>query len=104
MQTIVAAAIVGLLVTFQPIRAADADDIATIVKDFDAFSRAQDPVRAAQRGDKAAARIWPDNAPPALAARKAAYLDFQRRLQAVPAGGPAGDDELNRALLVDRVD
>ena len=107
MHPILFALIAGLLVTFQPVHAATpatgADGIAAIVSDFDAFSRAQDPVRAAQRGDKAAARIWPDNSPSAVAARKTAYVDFQRRLQALPAAGLAGDDELNRELLVDRV-
>ena len=95
--------IAGLLVTFQPSHAASADSIATIVKDFDAFNRAQDPLRAAQRGDQQAARIWPDNSPRAVAARKAANQDFLRRLQSLPAAGLAGEDELNRELLIDRV-
>jgi len=107
MHRILSVFIVGLLVTFQPAQAATlatgADSIAAIVTDFDAFNRAQDPIRAAQRGDKAATRIWPDNSPAAIAARKTAYLDFQRRLQALPAAGLAADDELNRELLLDRV-
>ncbi len=97
MHRILLATIAGLLVTFQPAHAASlatgADSITAIVEDFDAFNRAQDPIRAAQRGDKEAARIWPDNSPPAVAARKAAYLDFQRRLQVLPAAGLADDDE-----------
>jgi uncharacterized protein (DUF885 family) len=107
MHRILLATIAGLLVTFQPALAASlatgADSITAIVTDFDAFNRAQDPIRAAQRGDKAAARIWPDNSPPAIATRKTAYLDFQRRLQALPEAGLAADDELNRELLLDRV-
>ena len=107
MHQILFAFIVGLLVTFQPAQAATlatgADSIAAIVRDFDAFNRAQDPVRAAQRGDPQAARIWPDNSPPALVARKTAYQAFQRRLQSLPAKGLAGEDEVNRQLLLDRV-
>ncbi|MGB7904607.1 MAG: hypothetical protein WCF43_07940 [Steroidobacteraceae bacterium] len=85
MHKILFALIAGSLVTIQPIHAASpatgADSIGAIVKDFDAFNRAQDPIRAAQRGDKEAARVWPDNSPRAMTARKAAYQDFQRRLQ-----------------------
>ncbi len=107
MHRILFALMAGLFVTFQfahaSIPAAGADGIAAIVKDFDAFNRAQDPIRAAQRGDKEAARIWPDNSPPAIAARKAAYQAFQRRLQSLPATDLAGEDDLNRQLLLDRV-
>jgi uncharacterized protein (DUF885 family) len=107
MHKILFATIAGLLVTFQPVHAANpatgADSIAAIVEDFDAFNRVQDPIRAAQRGDKKAARIWPDNSRQAIAARKATYQVFQQRLQSLPATGLVGDDELNRALLVDRV-
>jgi uncharacterized protein (DUF885 family) len=104
MHRILFLAFLGLLMTFQPAAAARADDMATLVRDFDAFSRAQDPVRAAQRGDVAAARRWPDNSPQAVAARKAALLEFQQRLQAIPAAGLVADDALNRDLLIDRVD
>jgi hypothetical protein len=101
------ATIAGCLVTFQPVHAVSpatgTDGIAAIVKDFDAFSRAQDPIRAAQRGDQQAARLWPDNSPLAVTARKAAYQAFQQRLQSLPGTGLAGDDELSRQVLVDRV-
>jgi uncharacterized protein (DUF885 family) len=107
MHKILFATIAGLPVTFQPAHAASlatgADTIVAIVKDFDAFNRAQDPIRAAQRGDKGAARIWPDNSPRATAARKAAYQAFQQPLQSLPATDLAGEDEINRQLLVDRV-
>jgi uncharacterized protein (DUF885 family) len=107
MHPILSVLIAGFLVTIQPSHAASlasgTDSIAAIVKDFDAFSRAQDPVRAAQRGDPQAARIWPDNSPQAVAARKAANQEFQRRLLALPAAGLAGEDQLNHELLSDRV-
>jgi uncharacterized protein (DUF885 family) len=107
MRRIPLALIAAVLVIFQPVHAADpatgADSIAAIVEDFDAFNRAQDPLRAAQRGDKQAARIWPDHSPQAIAARRATYQAFQQRLQSLTATGLVGEDELNRALLVDRV-
>src|SRR4051794_27259969 len=96
--------IVGVLLMSSVVTQAapPADSIAAVVKDFDAFARAQDPVRAADRGDAEAARRWPDDSPEAVAARKLALLDFQRRLQAVPAQGLADEDALNRALLITR--
>ncbi|MGB7738503.1 MAG: DUF885 domain-containing protein, partial [Steroidobacteraceae bacterium] len=103
MHKILFAFIAGCLVTFQPSLAGSADSIAAIVRDFDAFNRAQDPIRAAQRGDKEAARVWPDNSPQAVAARKAESQAFQHRLQSLSATSLAGEDELNRELLVDRV-
>ncbi|MGI9245195.1 MAG: DUF885 domain-containing protein [Steroidobacteraceae bacterium] len=86
-----------------PAATAAVDDVAAIVRDFDAYTRAQDPIRAAQRGDLEAARRWPDNSPEAVTARKAALLGFQRRLQALPPKHIAGEDALNRDLLLDRV-
>jgi uncharacterized protein (DUF885 family) len=80
-----------------------ADDIASIVRDFDAYGRTQDPIRAAQRGDLAAARRWPDDTPQAVVERRTALLGFQQRLQAIAPRGLAPDDALNRELLVDRV-
>jgi uncharacterized protein (DUF885 family) len=79
------------------------DDVAAIVRDYDAFSREQDPVRAAQRGDLDAARRWPDNSPAAVAARRESLLAFQRRLQAIPAQGLEAEAALDRELLLDRV-
>jgi len=107
MHKILLAVIAGLLVMLQPVQAASlasgADSIGAIVTDFDAFSRAQDPIRAAQRGDQEAARVWPDSSPQAVAARKAAYETFQRRLQSLPTTDLTDADELNRDLLIDRV-
>jgi uncharacterized protein (DUF885 family) len=95
--------VVGVtMVALGPVATARADDVPSIVRDYDAFARAQDPVRAAQRGDREAARRWPDNSPAAVAARRDALLGFQRRLQAVPGAGLADEDALNRGLLLDR--
>ena len=103
MQRLLPILILGTFVTLHPARAVGADDIKTIVTDFDAYSRAQDPVRAAQRGDAAAARIWPDNSLAAVAARKASLQQFDQRLRAVPAAGLTDEDALNRELLLGRV-
>ena len=40
------------MVAMGPVATARADDVPSIVRDYDAFARAQDPVRAAQRGDR----------------------------------------------------
>lgn len=95
--------ILGIFVTAPTTRANAGDDIKSIVADYDAYSRAQDPVRAAQRGDAAAARIWPDNSPAAVAARRQALQQFERRLQALPQSGLGEEDALNRDLLLNRV-
>jgi uncharacterized protein (DUF885 family) len=104
MQRLLSILILGTLVTFQPSPASGADDIRTIIRDYDAFSRAQDPVRAAQRGDAGSARIWPDNSVAAVAAREASFREFQRRLRAVPESGLGDEDALNRQLLLGRVE
>jgi len=82
---------------------AGADGISAIVRDYDAYARIQDPVRAGQRGDRAALRRWPDDSPAAVADRKAQLLRFRERLAALPANLP-DEGALNRDLLVDRVD
>ena len=86
-----------------PVLAA-ADDLASIVRDFDAHMRILDPVRAGQRGDRDALRRWPDNSPAAVAERKQRLLGFRDRLAAIGAAALSGTDALNHALLTDRVD
>lgn len=78
------------------------DDIDAIVRDYDAFNRVQDPLRAAERGDAQAARRWPDNSPAMVTARGKALGELDRRLRALPATLP-GDGSLNRELLLDRL-
>jgi uncharacterized protein (DUF885 family) len=82
---------------------AAADDIAAIVRDYDAYARVQDPVRAAQRGDAAAMRRWPDNSPAAIADRKQALAAFRERLSTLDGSALTGEDALNYRLLQDRV-
>jgi uncharacterized protein (DUF885 family) len=103
MQRLFLLLILGSFVTLHPTRTLGADDIKIIVADYDAFARALDPVRAAQRGDAAAARIWPDNSPAAVATRRMALQQFEQRLQALPKTGLSVEDALNRDLLLGRV-
>ncbi len=104
MPRILVALLAAAILTFLPVTPARADDVAAIVRDFDAYSRAQDPVRAAQRGDAGAARRWPDNSPGAVAARKSSLQEFRRRLLATPVAGLGDEDALNRELLLGRVE
>lgn len=86
-----------------PLTAAVADEVAAIVRDFDAFAREQDPVRAAQRGDREAMRRWPDNSAAAVAARGESLERFAARLAGVDATRLPAEDALNRELLAERV-
>ncbi len=85
----------------QPVVPAEA--LHQILKDYDAYWSANDPIGAGQRGDLAAAARWPDDSPRAEAARHAADLAFQARLTAIPAAALTGEDALNRELLEDRL-
>jgi len=91
------------MLAMMPVTATLADDVATIVRDFDAFAHDQYPVRAAQRGDPEAMRRWPDDSPKAVVARRESLERFRARLAAVDVAGLSGEDALNRELLVERV-
>lgn len=93
----------GLILSVATAAAVPADSIGQVVRDFDAYTLANDPVRAAERGDMEAARRWPDDSPQAVAARKAALLAFRARLEAIPATGLGDEDALDRELLLRRV-
>jgi len=95
--------IVSTVLTVAPPGTGAADDMAALVRDYDAFARQQDPVRAAQRGDTAAMRRWPDNSPAAVTARRESLERFRARLAALDGAALAGEDALNRELLSDRV-
>ena len=84
--------------------AAPADQLHAILKDYDAFYARNDPIGAGQRGDLAAAAVWPDDSPRAEAERLAQNRRFRQRLDAAPATGLAGEDALNRELLARQLD
>jgi uncharacterized protein (DUF885 family) len=81
-----------------------ADDMAAVVKDYDAFARQLDPIRAGERGDLEARRRWPDDSPAAVAERNAKLQQFRRRLAGMAGAKLDAEDTLNRDLLSDRVD
>lgn len=103
MQRLLYISIVGLTLSVAATGPAMAESIARVVQDFDAYTSANDPIRAAEHGDAEAARRWPDNSPQAVAGRKAALLAFRTRLERIPASGLTDEDSLNRELLVRKV-
>ncbi|MBL8552496.1 MAG: DUF885 domain-containing protein [Hyphomonadaceae bacterium] len=94
-------AALGLVLSAPRAHADAAAEFRAIVADYDAFARAADPIRAASRGDAAAARLWPDNSPAAVAARAAALRALSARLDAV--GGLPAAEAMERAILVYRL-
>ena len=83
--------------------ASPADSLHQILRDYDAFENANDPIGAGERGDLAAAARWPDDTPAAEAKRHSANLAFQARLSAIPTASLTGEDALNQELLAYRV-
>jgi len=79
------------------------DRLRQILRDYDAFDAANDPISAGERGDLAAAARWPDDKPEAQARRHDANLAFQARLNAIPPASLIGEDALNRELLAYRL-
>ena len=94
--------VTAMLLACAPL-AAHADDMATIVRDYDAFAATVDPVRAGEMGDAAARTRWPDVTPAAVAAQTAALQGFAKRLDAQAGATLSADAALNRALLDDRI-
>jgi len=83
--------------------ATPADDLKALIAEYVAYSRLQDPIRAAQRDDMEAARRWPDDSVAAVAARHNALEGFHTRLDSLAGAELAADDALNRDILIDRV-
>ncbi|WP_174300099.1 DUF885 family protein [Caulobacter sp. S45] len=85
-------------------QASGPDQLHAILKDYDTFYAKADPIGAGQRGDLAAAALWPDDSPRAEAERLAQNRTFRRRLDAVPASVLTGEDALNQELLSRQLD
>jgi uncharacterized protein (DUF885 family) len=85
-----------------PVHAGSAE-LQSLVKDYERFSRAQDPIRSAQRGDVDAATRWPDDTPEAVAERKRALEDFRARLDRLAKTDLDAAEALERDVLADRV-
>jgi uncharacterized protein (DUF885 family) len=87
-----------------PPHASASQTLHEILADYDAFYNAGDPIGAGQRGDVAAAALWPDDSPAADARRNRETLEFQRRLAAISPASLTGEDALNRDLLAYRLE
>jgi uncharacterized protein (DUF885 family) len=85
------------------LHAAPAGDLNKLIRDYESFTRAQDPIRAAMRGDETAATLWPDDSQKAVAARKRSLEDFGRRLARLKSKKLQPKDALERDVLADRV-
>jgi len=73
-----------------------------LVKDYEAWTAAENPISAGQNGDRAALALMPDVTPAADARRKAALQGFRARLAAIDPAALSEDGQLNRAFL-DRI-
>jgi uncharacterized protein (DUF885 family) len=78
-------------------------DLKGLVSDYARLMRAEDPVRAGARGDRAALARWPDASPAAIDQRRADLLAIETRLKALSGAPLAGEDALNRDILQWRV-
>lgn len=79
--------------------AARADDIASLVADYERYNLADDPVTAGQLGDREALKRWPDDSPAADAARRKALEAFRGRIEAFGGSQLQGEDALNLAAM-----
>jgi uncharacterized protein (DUF885 family) len=84
--------------------AAPSPEMKALGDDYVAFLRVQDPIRAGFRGDRNAARRWPDNSVAAVAERKRALENFRTRLIALEKTPLDAEDALNRDIIRARVD
>jgi uncharacterized protein (DUF885 family) len=80
-------------------RAEAAEAFVTLVAEFEAFSLANNPVRAGRLGDVEAAARWPDASFEAVAERKAAQDEFRVRLHAIDAGALDEGAQISHAVL-----
>lgn len=94
----------GLAMMSGAAMAGPADDLRTVLTDYDKLLILADPIGAGQRGDLEAASRWPDDRPAAVATRTATQEKLLARLRAIPATQLKGDDALNHALLLRRLE
>lgn len=91
------------LLSATTVLAAPVDDLRAALSDYDTFLNQADPIGAGLRGDLEAAKRWPDDSPKAVADRQRAIAQLRDRLTAIPAAGLTGQDALNHALLLRRL-
>jgi uncharacterized protein (DUF885 family) len=78
-------------------------DARALFADYDRWLEAADPIDAGQRGDLGAARLWPDDSPAAVTARRRALAKMQARLRTLVPSTLTGEDALNFDLLSWRI-
>jgi len=74
--------------------------LATLLTDYEAFLKANDPISAGQEGDVAAKSRLPDISRAAEVARQGPLEAFRARAQAIAAEGLSSGDALNRDFLI----
>ncbi|WP_332362359.1 MULTISPECIES: DUF885 domain-containing protein [Asaia] len=93
------ALLMGVGLVLAPL-SAHADDVGSLVSDYDRFTATLDPVSAASRGDQDAAERWPDDSPAAEAARLKQRLAFRDRLAHLDLSTLKGEALLNARLMM----
>jgi uncharacterized protein (DUF885 family) len=78
--------------------------LATILTDYEAYLKANDPISAGLDGDVAALSRLPDISREAELARRAPLQAFKARLDAIPVAGLSADDAQNRTFLLFLID
>ncbi len=74
--------------------------LATLLTDYEAFLKANDPISAGFEGDQAAKSKLPDVTRAAEVAQQAPLEAFLARAQSIPTDGLSSDDRLNRDFLI----
>jgi len=83
--------------------AAQPQDFAAILRDYEAIEVEADPIAAGRRGDAAALRRWTDVRPEAIAERRRRLEVLRRRLERIDPASLSGGAALDRALLAYRL-
>jgi len=96
-------AVLSILLALGVAQASPASDLRALIGDYERFAREQDPIRAAQRGDTAAATRWSDDTPAAVDKRKRALTGFDARIKRLTRSKLSAADALERDVLADRV-
>ncbi len=78
---------------------AQADALATLIKDVRAFDLRENPITAGQKGDLAALALWPDNSPNARTRRAAINARYAERLSKIDLGDLNTTQRVNADLL-----
>jgi uncharacterized protein (DUF885 family) len=101
MMRVLAGAALALLMTMSSVATAQdaASAFASVVRDFELYERANDPISAGFEGDRAALARLPDPSPAADARRKAALEGFRARLAAIDARALSAETALDREFL-----